>query len=281
MVLSIICATIGPYYEVCVLLKSVIKAIECSKISRVEFILVDQSDAKEERGFPFHDRLKLIHIRNISKGLSLNRNIGLLNVTGDWVMFVDSDCVIADDYFKNLLILNNKYPEVEHFLGKVVVSDSNLPLFRKWPSKEFKIQRWMMWYLATSVNSIFVNKKDGIKFDESFGLGAKYGSCEDIDYHLRMPRVHFYSHKLVVLHPYVDINNVEVEKLNSYSYGFGALCAKHVFPLGFFMLIASFLKKILDVVRGRAKYDNFKNAVIFRSLGFVAFLSNRKENGHG
>ena len=98
-VISIICATLGPLSEVDALIISLINSLKVSNAKIcVEFILVDQS--LEVQTFPFdvHDRFKLVHIRNSTRGLSVNRNIGLDRASGDWVMFLDSDCLLDEKF---------------------------------------------------------------------------------------------------------------------------------------------------------------------------------------
>ncbi|HQU08097.1 MAG TPA: glycosyltransferase family 2 protein [Candidatus Paceibacterota bacterium] len=281
MKVSIICATLGPISEVNYLIRSIIQALQKTESSiLVEFILVDQSDGFSEPCFPIFDRLHLIHIRNSMKGLSLNRNIGLTRVSGEWVMLLDSDCVVSEDYFKNFVILLHSHSDITHFIGKIIGANSKLPLFRNWPCKAKRLSKWMMWYYATSVNSIFKAGEDKPYFDECFGLGARYGSCEDIDFFLSLKRIRLYSPDLAVFHPEISQKELPREKINSYSFGFGALCAKHAFPLGVLMLLASLIKKFVDMLKGRASLKDFACSLIFRAKGFVCYLGKRVKGGY-
>ncbi|MBE6453854.1 MAG: glycosyltransferase [Alphaproteobacteria bacterium] len=51
-------------------------------------------------------RIKVIHQEN--GGLSVARNTGLDNATGEWVSFIDSDDYIALDFYENLISAANK-----------------------------------------------------------------------------------------------------------------------------------------------------------------------------
>ena len=50
-----------------------------------------------------NDRLKVIHTKNA--GVSSARNTGLDIAIGEWVVFVDGDDYIADDYIEYMLSL--------------------------------------------------------------------------------------------------------------------------------------------------------------------------------
>lgn len=276
MKVSIICATLGPLNEVELLIASIIQALRrVDSTVSAEFILIDQSDDFSGHCFPISNQLDLIHIRSPIRGLSLNRNIGLARVSGDWVMLIDSDCLVAEDYFENFLSLRQTYSDVTHFVGQIIGSNSALRLFRNWPSRAQRLSNWMMWYYATSVNSIFQAGSDKPFFDERFGLGARYGSCEDIDFFLNLERTRLYSPSLTISHPDFHQKEVPREKLNAYSFGFGALCAKHALPLGLAMLLMSLVKKAADALLGKATTIDFSSAVIYRIKGFAGYACDR------
>jgi glycosyltransferase involved in cell wall biosynthesis len=276
MKVSVICATLGPLSEVDSLIQSIVGAMQRTESGIfVEFILVDQSDDSLNLSSPISDKLHLIHIHNTTRGLSLNRNIGLVCASGEWVMFLDSDCVVSIDYFEIFFNLRQAYPDVSHFIGKILDPNSKLPLFRNWPRRSRRLSKGVMWYYATSINSIFKVGDTKSYFDERFGLGARYGSCEDIDFFLNFESSRLYCPNLTVFHPDIFQEELPREKLNSYSFGFGALCAKHAFPLGILMLMVSLIKKALDVLLGRATPMDFAFAAVFRSKGFFGYCSDR------
>lgn len=281
MKVSVVCATLGPLSEVDLLIQSIIHALQRAESNiRAEFILVDQSEDPMDPCFQISDRLNLIHIRNPTRGLSLNRNIGLDRASGDWVMLIDSDCLISEDYFRNFIKLKQAHPDINHFIGRILDPYYANPLFRRWPCTTRRIWKPMLWYYATSVNSIFMASDGRQRFDEHFGLGARYGSSEDIDFFLRLKAKRLYTPKLMILHPDIFQTKLPAKKIDSYSYGFGALCAKHILPLGIVMMLASLLKKAADVLRGRSTPNDLARATAFRLRGFWAYLSDRIQGGH-
>lgn len=274
MKVSVVCATLGPLSEIDSLIQSIIDALQRAESNIcAEFILVDQSEDRIDRCFHTSDRLHLIHIRSPARGLSLNRNIGLDKASGDWIMLMDSDCLMSGDYFRNFIELKQAHPEINHFIGRILDPCYFKPLFRGWPCTSRRIWKPMLWYFATSVNSIFKPNDGSQRFDEHFGLGARYGSSEDIDFFLRLKTRRLYTPKLMTLHPDIFQAKLPARKIDSYSYGFGALCAKHVFPLGVVMLCAGLLKKATDVLRARSTPSDLARATAFRLRGFWAYLS--------
>lgn len=281
MKISIVCATIGPLDEVDALIDSVIRALPNTESTLViELIIVDQSTSYSDHSFPSNERLQVLHLYSTRRGLSFNRNIGLEKATGDWVMLMDSDCKVSENYFSCFENLLRVHPKTGHFIGRILDSGGGSPLFRTWPSAERRLLKPMLWYFATSVNSIFRVEKDSPRFDERFGLGARYGSSEDIDFFLRLKRKRLYTPKLNIYHPNIFNEKIPPEKIDSYSIGFGALCAKHALPLGFFMLITSVLKKTIDMLRGSVTQDELLRSVIFRSKGFAQYFVDRVMRRH-
>lgn len=279
MKISIICATIGPQSEIDSLVQSILRALLKVDIdTKVELILIDQSNEPSKPIFTNSSQLCITHLFNKERGLSLNRNIGLAKATGDWIMIIDSDCLLSEDYFRNFKELTQMHPKVDHFIGRILDTTTNLPLFRSWPKHPRRIFKLALWYYATSVNSIFRPKSNCHRFDENFGLGAPYGSCEDIDFFLRLDTKPVFSPALEVLHPNIFLDSLPSEKLDSYSFGFGALCAKHALPLGLIMLLSSILKKAADALGKRIKFRDFRRAANWRLKGFFNYFLKKKPN---
>ncbi len=66
-----------------------------------------------------------------NQGLSAARNTGMLNATGDYLFFIDSDDYIYDDCIEKLFDVIRKYPDVEvvkgNHSGSIVIDVAKIP----------------------------------------------------------------------------------------------------------------------------------------------------------
>jgi glycosyltransferase involved in cell wall biosynthesis len=272
--ISIICATIEERETVA----SFIRSIESSLIKagndlNCELILVDQRGDSALNNLTVNvSGLRLAHIHSKVRGLSYNRNIALNNCTGEWIMCSDADCIIDENYFSAFLRASERYPDATVFFGKILEIGTFRNIFRSWPTKIQKVSLLNRWALSTSVNAIWMTAGNARRYDNSFGLGSLYPSCEDIDFflHNKFSQI-YYLPSLVVLHPYQSPATISILKARSYSYGFGALCRKHIFRMGLFFLVASILKKFADTIVGKSPTKYFLPIVLSRVAGFMAY----------
>lgn len=100
-----------PIYNVERYLKRCIESVICQDYENLEIILVDDgaTDASGQIADDYAEkdkRIKVIHQKN--GGLSNARNNGLKAMTGQYVMFVDSDDYIAKDYVSYMYYLLKK-----------------------------------------------------------------------------------------------------------------------------------------------------------------------------
>lgn len=109
-----------PVYKVEKYLDECIKSIVLQTYSDIEIILVDDGSpdncpAMCDYWTTVDSRIKVLH--KINGGLSDARNCGLLNASGDYVIFVDSDDFwLHDDSLQKLVFFVEKYPQVD-FIG--------------------------------------------------------------------------------------------------------------------------------------------------------------------
>lgn len=272
--ISIICATIEGRETVA----SFVRSIESSLIKvagdlECELILVDQrdDDALENLVVTLDD-LRLVRIHSKVRGLSINRNIALKHCVGDWIMCSDADCIIDENYFLNFLLAINQYPNATVFFGKILEIGTFKDIFRSWPREIQKVSFFKRWMLSTSVNAIWRALGNTCRYDEDFGLGSLYPSCEDVDFFVQNKfSTIYYFPGLVVFHPYQSSSTISIFKAKSYSFGFGALCRKHIFRMGFFFLLASILKKTADTILGKNPPKYFLPIVLSRVAGFISY----------
>jgi len=88
----------------------------------IEVIIIDDgsTDNTEEIVKPYLDKIK--YIKQTNKGLPSARNTGIMNATGEYLLFLDADDMISPLYIEDAIdIFNNKsdidivYCNVQHF----------------------------------------------------------------------------------------------------------------------------------------------------------------------
>lgn len=269
--LSIVCATIDPPQQVNLLLESIRDGINGVKsFLNVELIIVDQNDIGIFDDLHTSDSVKIIYIQSRVRGLSINRNIGLKHANGAYIMCIDSDCIFDKSFFINLLYLTNNRRNIDVFMGMITSIEYGKPLFRNWPVNERSINNFYVWQFSTSVNCVW-SKAVGTIFDERFGIASTYGSCEDIDFFLRIKGKFLFSPMLIISHPDQSSLTIPITKTKSYSYGFGALCRKHILPFGILFLVLATIKKIIDLTMRKTSFNILIISLRSRLKGFIDF----------
>jgi hypothetical protein len=109
------------------------------------------------------------------------------------------------------------------------------------------------------------------RLDERFGIGAQFGSCEDVDFFVRLQGRSVYSPEMIVFHPAQTVEMVPLAKARSYSFGFGALCRKHAFKFGSVYLALTMFKKMAQVLSGNVQLQTAMILIRDRLRGFMAF----------
>lgn len=226
MKVTLVIATINRYEEVDNLLKS-IESLDYPK-NNIEIIIVDQNLKKDlTEIIKKYFSLDIKHIKSREKGLSKNRNLGIEKSTGEIICFPDDDCKFLKNTLKNVVEKFKKNPNIYAFLGKII-DEKGEDCIRKWPVKSETINLKNFYLKNTSI-TLF--KRNDIKnyFDENFGVGSKYGACEDADFLYRILKRGLlvqYNPNIILFHPNFK-NRISKEKSYNYGIGFGAFCKKN------------------------------------------------------
>lgn len=270
---SVVCATIDSVALVKRAVMSIHAAARLADI-RAQVIIVDQSkDAECMQLMGHFQDPDVIVLHSRVRGLSVCRNIGLERATGDYTMFWDADCIMDPHFFAELERLAAGHPDARLFYGAIKCPLKKHNVFREWPSAARTVNGFYRWQISTSVNCVWRNSDGnrGARLDERFGIGAKYGSCEDVDFFIQLKGNAVYSPDLVVYHPDQNVNDVPIEKSSAYSFGFGALCRKHFLNYGVTYLALTILKKFYQVARGRVRFSTGAILIKERLRGFAVF----------
>jgi len=266
MKVSFICAVYG--VNKLAELRRMIASVERQDLEVYELIIVDQNSCDTIKDLiEQFDNPRIVHLRS-QPGLAKARNVGLRNVRYEWVCFPDDDCFYPSHFFEKL----KAFTSVSNFLLVNVrdvdeLSDTN---FTRRKISGF-LKKDEIFYNGCSI-SIVLKANSNILFDERFGLGGRYNSCEDYDYclqHYINTGELYFVRDCFVCHPANrDIEFVHLlNKIENNSIGHGAFFAKWLFFFRFqaikqvfgHLLLAMFY--VLDVEK-RLKYiTSFKSRI--------------------
>lgn len=156
-----IVSIVVPVYNVESYLDKCLQSICNQTYSKIEIILVndgstDNSERIMEKWSEKDDRIIILHQEN--SGLSAARNKGLDKATGDWIVFVDSDDFISDNYVLKLLnsaLINDadlvicQYDKIDQYnkIHQIIQSPSGM-----YNSTDF----WSLFYSKSSGESLVV-----------------------------------------------------------------------------------------------------------------------------
>lgn len=110
-------SVIVPIYNVEKYLCDCLDSILAQKHKNIQVILIDDGSTDSssyicDRYVEIDSRIKVIHQKN--NGVSRARNLGIRYMTGDYVVFIDSDDYLSNNYISHLinLIDNNRRCEL-------------------------------------------------------------------------------------------------------------------------------------------------------------------------
>lgn len=120
---------IVPVYNVEKYLDKCVESIVNQTYKNIEIILIDDGSSDNspnicDKWKERDSRIIVIHKKN--GGLSTARNVGLDRMTGEWVVFVDSDDYIHSQYIEVLLFAVNKYKVDLASCNYVEVNENNI-----------------------------------------------------------------------------------------------------------------------------------------------------------
>lgn len=284
MKISMICAVYGSGKSE-ILLK-LAQSILDNDYRDVEFILVDQNSSDEYKDLLnifFNNTFVSFKYLKSKIGLSIARNEGLKVATGDIICFPDDDCEYPADFFSKIICFFCNNLEYSILITKVrdLNNEYDLRFTNKKNSGQLDMENVFTNCCSISIFHKRVNSSEC--FDEKFGLGAVYCSCEDYDYVLaRMnkgEKVYFRS-DLYVLHP--DSNTLSqksiLKKIKSNAIGHGALFRKYSLSI-WKTCSYNFIAPLIGLLFWTLSLDEFKIKMYYyllkyRLIGFFKYTVN-------
>ncbi|MGL5593478.1 MAG: glycosyltransferase family 2 protein [Cetobacterium sp.] len=277
---SLIMATINREKEV----KDFFESLENIdyNLNDIEIVIVDQNkngliDKIVEE---FKEKMCIKHLKSNLVGLSKNRNLGLDNSSGEIVCFPDDDCKILKNTLKKVEEKFKENTKIRIVLGRIIDEKGNDSL-KKWDKFEKKLGRINFFSKVSSITIFSKNTK--IKFDEQLGVGAKFGSCEDMDYIYNILKYDegIYSPEIILYHPQADIKNFSQSKAYNYGLGFGAFFGKRkgliYTSIYCCIIIKVFFKMIVCLLKNREQGLILWNSLKGRCEGFFRYLNGGKD----
>ncbi|GHT88363.1 glycosyl transferase [Spirochaetia bacterium] len=205
------------------------KSMICQTYKTFELIIVDQNenDIVDKIVNKYNNCLKIFYIKSSKKGLSLNRNLGLKEATGDIVAFPDDDCEYKPDTLQDVF---DFFSTTDYGLFTINMED-RLSGKKCFCTKKRKIT--YLNFLRSSISiTIFVKRQFlyNFNFDERLGVGAEFGAGEESDLMLyllsnRVPG--FFDGGITVYHPRLVKNHDPIRAFNG-GMGLGACFKKAI-----------------------------------------------------
>ena len=229
MKVSLIMPTINVTTELDLFLKS----LKAQTYKNFELIVVDQNEGYDvfEIVKNYEEDFKIKYVRSDEKGLSLNRNRGLVLMEGKIVGFPDDDCEYQPDTLEKVISFFKRKKNYQIYSCRTLERGKTYGT-GVMEKRDMDIKKDCV---DTTVKSItfFVNygKDDIILFDENLGVGATFGSGEETDYVLTLLHKGYkgrYFAKDVIFHPAKKGNYKDLQRAYNYALGFGALVKKEV-----------------------------------------------------
>ncbi len=162
-------------------------------------------------------------------GLSEGRNIGIEKSSGDYLIFIDDDATVKDDFLKVLLNYIAKYSDINAFCGRIMDPAKKVPFFVLFENNSPKnLRRIDYQYFLGSAHILSRKAVDKIGFyDKRFGSGAKYFGAEESDMFFRLKAANeevLYMPDLIFYHP---IPAMSSRYMYNYSFANGAMLIKN------------------------------------------------------
>jgi glycosyltransferase involved in cell wall biosynthesis len=209
---------------------SIEKAYEHGKGFDIEILVVFQG-AEDGRAAVKTRHAGLAVFYNIKeKGLARARNYAIGKNKGDFLIFLDDDARVREDFLEVLraAVLENS---AGAFCGRILEKDTGecyTACFEDIEKKDLRRKDFRYFMGSSHVLRRSAVEKTGF-YDEKFGVGAKYPGAEESDMFFRMKSQNekvLYIPELVFFHPISY--RPPASKAFDYSYASGAMLTKQI-----------------------------------------------------
>ena len=229
MKFSLVLATLGRTAEVCEFIDSVTAQKELS----IELIIVDQNsdDRLSDIVGSYMDRIAIQHLRSPVRESSHARNLGIAKASGDIVAFPDDDCIYPPGVLQKVARRFQVEPALSLLSGPAI-GPNGVWGSGRWTERDGEVKIANVWTCVIEFN-LFIRRNILVKvggFDESLGVGARFGSAEATDLSIRIMRAGgrtYYDTALNVIHPDKRLTHEAARRAFRYGTGLGRVLRKH------------------------------------------------------
>ena len=228
---------------------SIEKAHEYSPDITIEILVVIQKvNKKKDIRIRYPEITDFYYTDKI--GLSAARNFAIDKSAGEYLVFLDDDAGISENFINVLSGKITKYSRIGAFCGRLIDPVLKIPFSVIFSDKRFKkLRRFEYQYFMGSAHVLSRSVIERIGYyDERFGAGAKYYGSEETDIFFRSKAAGeqiVYLPDLVFFHPVLF---PPPDYSYKYSYAFGAMLMKNWISdkTCFFVYCAIFLRTIFS-----------------------------------
>lgn len=270
-------------------LKYCIESLLAQSYSEFEIIIVDQSnDDLTEKLVKTFDEKRIIYNHVNFKGLSKARNYAINIASGDYICLTDDDACYDSNYLSVLKKHYEKEPIqlISGYMWDAVNKRDFIDYSKIQKGSHLTVREIIRKCPSPAITFPKQITQNIGYFDESFGVGAKYGAGEETDFLLRA----FWKKYDVVYYPDVKVQHphehaiiavdedAEKRKAFNYPFGIGAMYKKQlkignkskmIFPYTE-QLLKMIIKKILHLTKSEIALKRFRE-------GFNSYEGDLKE----
>ena len=273
MKISLITATLGRITE----FETLIISLCAQTYKNFEFIVIDQNTHFDLQKLiqKYSNKININYIRSDIKGLSYNRNIGLLQSTGDIFAFPDDDCYYKEDVLETAAQAFHNNPNML-FCTLPIYDTVNTDHCHIFKHGNPCIKRNQIHKYCISYN--FFIKQSQTVFDDRLGVGTEFSSGEETDYLFSVVDCKssgLYIDKSKIYHPKNDLYDITPDRAYKYGLGFGALFKKEILVRhhysGFCRFLYYLLRSFAGAIIRPSKRNIYINTLKGRIRGFIKF----------
>ncbi|MCI5957783.1 MAG: glycosyltransferase family 2 protein [Clostridiales bacterium] len=244
--------------------KRLLDSFVAQSYQSMEVVVISQDNhqAVENQCKMYHDRLVIKHLKSDIRGLSLARNIGLRETTGDIIVLSDDDCWYPSNAMKSIADEFVAHPEMDVLLTQIYDPIANCP-YKSYGKAARNLNKTTDLLSRSSIEIAF-RKDDTVLFDELFGVGATYVAGEENDFLIRCLK----SKKIIVYKPITTVFHEKKARKESPA----QLIAKGAFYAKHFGFIVSNLVLLRDlIIKHQNNFREFWN-------GYFSYKESRRSS---